>query len=213
MDRQGQWEDEPDSGDWWGRALWGLGTAAVRGPQSIRATAAQQFELSVSVRSPYLHAMAFAALGAAEVVAQTPGHAGSLSLMADLVRLVGRPSTRRGWPWPQPRLTYANGAIAEALIASGAALGDDAVLANGLALLDWLLGVETTAGRLSVTPVGGWGPGESRATYDQQPIEAAALADACARAYALTGEQRWADGLVRAFRWFLGDKRRRNSAV
>ena len=149
--------------------------------------------------------MAFAALGAAEVLVDTPRHAEALGLMSDLVRLVGSQPTRRGWPWPQPRLTYANGAIAEALIASGAALGDDAVLANGLALLEWLLEVETTAGRLSVTPVGGWGPGESRATYDQQPIEAAAIADACARAYALTGDQRWADGLVRAFRWFLGD--------
>ncbi|MEA2503490.1 MAG: hypothetical protein QOG36_533, partial [Actinomycetota bacterium] len=24
-----RWEDEPGNGDWWGRALWGLGTAAA----------------------------------------------------------------------------------------------------------------------------------------------------------------------------------------
>jgi hypothetical protein len=41
--------------------------------------------------------------------------------------------------------------------------------------------------------------------FDQQPIEVAALADACARAYALTGDARWRDGVVSAAAWFLGD--------
>ncbi len=30
LDRHGRWEDRPGTGDWWGRALWGLGTAAAR---------------------------------------------------------------------------------------------------------------------------------------------------------------------------------------
>jgi hypothetical protein len=125
--------------------------------------------------------------------------------MTDYVKLLGPTSMQNAWPWPQPRLTYANAAIAEALVAAGAALGIGPVVADGLALLDWLLAVETSGGHLSVTPVGGWGPGETRATFDQQPIEAAALADACARALALTGEPRWASGLERSIRWFLGD--------
>ena len=36
LDRR--WQDEPGLGDWWGRALWGLGTAALRAARSgIRA--------------------------------------------------------------------------------------------------------------------------------------------------------------------------------
>jgi hypothetical protein len=31
-----------------------------------------------------------------------------------------------------------------------------------------------------------------RSVFDQQPIEVAALADACSRAFALTGDERWA---------------------
>jgi hypothetical protein len=205
LDRQGRWVDHPGTGDWWGRALWGLGTAVARGPHSIRVQAAQCFDVSVSQRSPYQHAMAFAVLGAAEMLVDRRHHTGALSLMSDFVGLVRCGSVVGDWPWPQPRLTYANAAIAEALIASGASLGDEAVLANGLALLGWLLDVETCDGHLSVTPVGGWGPGESRRTFDQQPIEAAALADACARAFALTGDARWARGLELAIRWFLGD--------
>jgi hypothetical protein len=205
LSRQGRWEDRPGTGDWWGRAVWALGTAAARGPRSIRGAAAARFELSAAQRSPFLHSMAFAVLGAAEVLVQSPRNGRALSLMADYVELVGPTSMQNAWPWPQPRLTYANAAIAEALVAAGAALGEGPVVADGLALLDWLLAVETSGGDLSVTPVGGWGPGETRATFDQQPIEAAALADACARALALTGESRWASGLDRSIRWFLGD--------
>jgi hypothetical protein len=68
-----------------------------------------------------------------------------------------------------------------------------------------LLDLETVEGRLSVTPAGGWAPGEPRPAFDQQPIEVAALADACLRAFELTGDDRWADGLDRAIDWFLGD--------
>jgi hypothetical protein len=109
------------------------------------------------------------------------------------------------WPWPLPRLTYADAAIAEALIACGAALDDAAVTAHGLALLQWLLTIQTMNGHLSVTPVGGWGPGELWTRFDQRPVEVAALADACARAFACTGEQRWTTGLERSVAWFLGD--------
>jgi hypothetical protein len=205
LDQWGRWEDQPDVGDWWGRALWGLGTAAIRGPRSLRPIAAQCFDRSISQRSPHLRAMAFAALGGAEVIVDGRRHPGALGLLADFVDMVGPPSSDPTWRWPQRRLTYANAVIPEALIAAGAALVDPAAMSYGLRLLDWLLTIETAdSGHLSVTPVGGWGPGERRARFDQQPIEAAALADACARALALTGNRRWSHGLQRAIGWFLG---------
>ncbi|MEQ1701652.1 MAG: glycosyltransferase, partial [Ilumatobacteraceae bacterium] len=55
-----------------------------------------------------------------------------------------------------------------------------------------------------VTGVGGRGPDDQRPQFDQQPIEVAALADACWRAHALTGEQRWADAVLAAAAWFDG---------
>jgi hypothetical protein len=120
LDQHGRWEDRPGTGDWWGRALWGLGTAAARGPQRwIRTAAVARFDLSASRRSPHLRSMAFAALGAAEMLAAQPGHRPALDLLAATASLVGRPDFTQPWPWPQPRLTYANAAIAEALIAAG----------------------------------------------------------------------------------------------
>lgn len=50
----------------------------------------------------------------------------------------------------------------------------------------------------AATPVGGWGPGGPGPAFDQQPIEGAALADACLRAFRLTGDHRWTDGLDRS---------------
>jgi hypothetical protein len=86
------------------------------------------------------------------------------------------------------RLSYANASIAEAVIVAGWKLGNDTVLRNGPRMLEWLLAGETRNGHLSVVPARGWGPGEKRPGFDQQPIEVAALADACVRAVEVTGE-------------------------
>ena len=200
-----EWHDMPRLGDWWGRALWGLGTAASQGPTPwIRDLALDCFRRGAEHRAPWSRSMAFAALGAAEVLDRDPQDPAAHALLAAAAEQIGRPSDDPLWPWPESRLTYANAALPEVLIAAGHAVGDGRLIDDGLALLEWLLGTETIDGCLSVTPIGGWGVGEERRQYDQQPIEAATMADACARAYAVTGEERWRDGVEAAVAWFLG---------
>ena len=97
------------------------------------------------------------------------------------------------------------------MIAAGSALERPALLRHGLDLLEWLLDRETRHGHLSVTPVGGSGPDDDGPGFDQQPIEVAALADACARAEAVDGNRRWVDGITAAADWFLGDNDRGSS--
>jgi hypothetical protein len=201
-----RWHDAPDTGDWWGRALWALGTVVARSSVGwLRDEAGARFDLGLRCRSRLPRAMAFAALGAAEVLAVQPGHTRARRLLADTATAIGPAGVDARWLWPEPRLGYANAVLAEALIVAGRHLGRGAATAKGLRLLAWLLEQETAQGHLSVTPVGGWGPGEPRPGFDQQPIEAASLADACATAFALTGDPRWADGVHLAVRWFLGD--------
>jgi hypothetical protein len=108
------------------------------------------------------------------------------------------------WPWPEPRLSYANAAVAEALIIAGHELGRDQVLDDGLLLLRWLLDRQVVDGHLSVVPVGGAGPDDAPPAFDQQPIELAALADACARAESVTGDAAWRRGVDLAIDWFAG---------
>jgi hypothetical protein len=149
--------------------------------------------------------MAFAALGAAEMASADSCDIAAQALLRAAAATIGRPSPDGGWPWPEPRLTYANALLPDALVAAGTALGDDRLVDDGLRLLAWLLATETRDGHLSPTAVGGWGPGEERAMFDQQPIEAASLADACARALASTGDARWSAGIDLAVGWFEGD--------
>ena len=201
-----RWHGPAEAQDAWGRSLWALGTAAARGPTAgIRQEALALFDASAAVDSPYPHAMAFAALGAAEILGPWPGHPGALALLTVASTVIGEPAADAAWPWPAPRLSYANAAIAEALIVAGEKLGQAQVLSNGLRMLGWLLRVETRNGHLSVVPTTGWSLGEARPAFDQQPIEVAALADACQRAATVTGDSSWLAGVEMAVAWFLGD--------
>ena len=152
-----RWRGRAEARDAWGRSLWALGTAAARGPTAgIREQARARFDASAVVGSPYPHSMAFAALGAAEVLDRWPGHPGALSLLAIVGTVIGEPAAEAAWPWPAARLSYANAAIAEAVIVAGHKLGRGRLLRNGLRMLDWLLAGETRNGHLSVVPAGGW---------------------------------------------------------
>ena len=202
----GHWLDEPLVEDCWGRTLWALGTAMRGFPEgSVRALARAGFERGIEQRSPWSRAMAFAALGAAEVLRVNPRHAGARALMSDTLATIGPLGTSPGWPWPEPRLTYANAVLAEAMIACGSHLARPDAVADGLALLRWLLERETVGAHLSPTPVGGAGPTEAAPRFDQQPIEVATMADACVRAASVTGDANWKRGVERAVRWFAGD--------
>jgi hypothetical protein len=204
MDRFGVWEDSPDVNDAWGRTIWGLGTAVSRSDDHlVRHLAARGLERAMTQRSPWPKAMAFAALGAAELLRVDPGNMTALNLLSDAADAMASPQPGR-WPWPEQRLTYANATLPEAMIAAGSVLGRPFLVEQGVQLLEWLLARETRDGHLSITPVGGSGPEDEGPGFDQQPIEVAALADACVRAEAVTGDRRWVDGVTAAANWFLG---------
>jgi hypothetical protein len=205
MDRNGRWIDEPTTDDHWGRCIWGLGTAAAHSDVGIvQKLAVIQFERAAQARSTSARAMAFAALGAAELLAVEPGHQAARKLITDYAASLAAASGDSSWPWPEPRLAYGNAVLAEAMIAAGVALDDMALQQRGLDLLGWLLDYETADGHLSPTPVGGRGAEDVRPAFDQQPIEVAALADACARAAAVDAAATWPDGVAAAAAWFQG---------
>lgn len=202
----GAWTDDVPSDDACGRALLGLGTAAAGAPwQEVRDEARAAFAAAVPFRSPYPRALAYAVLGAAALLDTDPDDVGAARLLDGALGELPAPASDPEWPWPEPRLTYANAVIPDALLAAGAARSRADAVDAGLALLEWLVGTETRDGRFSFTPVAGRGPGEHGPAFDQQPIEAWAMADACTRALALTGDRRWADAVEGAADWFLGE--------
>ena len=203
-DADGTWIDDIGSDDSQGRAWWGLGAVARLGQTAwMREAGAEAFDTCASFDSPHLRANAYAALGAVEMLAANPGHGAATDLLERTSGVIADAALGR-IPWPESRLTYDNARLPEALIAAGRTLGRRRLTVIGIRLLEWLVGVETNGDHFSFTPDGGWAPGEPRPGFDQQPIEAWAMADATHRAWSVTGDGIWRVRALRASRWLVG---------
>lgn len=201
---RGRWLDDVGSDDATGRALWAAGSASVRATtRAQRARAVALLSRGAQFRTASPRANAFVVLGAVEGLGRAPGAARGL-LESAATGLGSLPVDDAFW-WPEARLTYSNAVLAEARLAAGAALGDGRLVSEGLELLRWLVSVEMREMHFSFTPAAGWAPGEPRPGFDQQPIEAAAMTDACARAFDLTGDPAWLELALDAAAWFLGE--------
>lgn len=75
---------------------------------------------------------------------------------------------------------------------------------DGLRLLAWLIDHELRGDHFSFAPVGGRGPDGRPPEFDQQPLEATAMLDACIAARSVSGDSRWLEPAVTALEWFLG---------
>ena len=205
MDRNGHWTDEPTTEDHWGRCIWGLGTAAAHSDVSlVRRLAVIQFERAAQGTVDIAAGDGLRSTGRRRASRRRPRAPRGAQAHHRLCGFDRRTEWRRSWPWPEPRLTYANAVLAEAMIAAGVALDDATLRQRGLDLLAWLIEYETGDGHLSPTPVAGRGADDVGPAFDQQPIEVATLADACARAAAVDAGAIWPDGVVAAAAWFQG---------
>lgn len=187
------------------RALWGV-AHACSGVLGAAAQRESQWLLSATAgfASAHPRAAAHAVLAGAVLVGDEPRSPHGRRLLHDNVRHLLRPCGPKPWLWPEPRLTYSNGLVCEALLAAGDVLCDDVRIDDGLRLLRWLVDVERSpAGHFSFTPTSGRGLGDGPG-FDQQPIEAWAMASACRRAADLTHDPVWTEHIVMAACWFAG---------
>jgi len=109
------------------------------------------------------------------------------------------------WVWPEELVTYSNGKLPHALILAGHTLGRKEMTNLGLKSLQWLLEVQLEHNHL--TPIGneGWYKRKgSKSRFDQQPVEAQGLIEACVAAHQITGDKYWLDHTKTCFDWFLG---------
>ena len=109
------------------------------------------------------------------------------------------------WPWLEKSLSYANGKLPHALLVSGQRMTRKDMIDMGLRTLNWLLAIQTENNHL--VPIGnnGWYEKDSpKARFDQQPVEAKALVEACVEAFKITRDQTWFKNAFMCFNWFLG---------
>ncbi len=207
-----RWLEEAGSEDSHGRALWGLGEAvALAGSDDIRSAAQNLFESAlpplVDFSSP--RSWAFALVGIHSYLQRYGGNSNvrriRKTLATRLLRLYHENATDE-WPWIEDIVAYANGKISQAFILCGRSLGNPAMIKAGLSSLAWLLEIQTDP-QGHFVPVGnnGWyRRGGAKARFDQQPIEALAMIEACQSAYEETEDSSWFGHAQRCLEWFLG---------
>ena len=205
----GTWNGPAEITDHWGRALWAFGsTFQLDQDSDVAYEALQRFELGAQNRSQYLRSMLFAALGAAAVLDVAGNNAIAKELLNDAAEAIDTNDVsgleEENWIWPERKLTYANAALPEVLILAGVHLKNRDFLVRGIVLLKWLLDIESKAPHFSVTPVGGRTSSGIVTNFDQQPIEIAALVDACSTAFRVTHDTQWLTYIARGARWFAG---------
>jgi glycosyltransferase involved in cell wall biosynthesis len=206
------WLEVNWSDDCQGRVQWALGYLIAHAPhKSIRLLAEDLFRLSLgnfeSIASP--RAWAFAVVGLYYYLREFPDDRGpraALSMLATRLETAFQEHETADWPWCEDVVTYENARVPQALILGGLALNEDRLTQRGLRVLTWLLDAQTAEdGHLSVIGSDGWlRRGGRRALYDQQPLEAAALIEACKAAHRATGEEHWLIEMRRCFAWYLG---------
>ena len=207
-----RWLDHVGSEDAHGRALWGLGLATAHAPnRSILSLAVRLFHQALPVTEEFtsLRAIAFTVIGIQAYLKHFGGDSSARRVRRVLAtKLLDHfnGNADEDWLWFEDKAVYANARLPHALLVAGRATADDAMSEAGLKALDWLLDAQTGEnGCLSIIGNRGWLPrGGSPAPFDQQPIEAMGLVEACAEAYHLTRDDKWIEEARRCLDWFLG---------
>ncbi len=203
-----QWTDEPYIGDHVGRAVWGLGELmAGNGPFAEQAgelmdTLAPAVSAEWSTRT-----VAYAALGLVAASSVDPARADDLGRLLPAMSQWQAPDDPT-WDWFESQLTYDNARIPEALIRVGQCVGDNELVRHGAVMLQWLDSVCHQGSHYRFP--GCRGLTEPKAinwSGDEQPLEAAALADAHAAWHDVSGDPASVAAIGRAWGWFLGENR------
>lgn len=205
------WLETRGSEDSQGRTLWGLGVccALSREPGCV-ALSTTLFHRGLRNLERLIHprALAFALVGIHAYLTRFSGDS-EVRRIREIVaqqlfeRFEGRED--REWPWFDDVVTYANAKIPQALLLAGQWMQREEMLRTGFSVLDWLIEMQTGDGHFSPVGNAGWyRRGEPKPLFDQQPIEAQAMLEACLLAYRMTGKQFYQDTARKAFNWFLG---------
>ena len=207
-----RWLEAEGSGDSCGRAVWALAVAATESPdEAIRRWAADLFGEaigSIAVRhSP--RTRAFLMIAASAMLTLQPGDTSLRTLLTDLgddlLAKLGD-CRRADWRWFEGVLAYDNARLPEALLRAGLAIDRHDFVLTGLETLTWLTEQQTAKGG-HFRPIGSDSFGRPHARplrFDQQPLEAWAMIDACDAAFGATGDKYWQSAAMQAYQWYLG---------
>ena len=211
MDYSRQWVEKIGSEDSHGRALWCLGKAVayLENPSHL-AVSTVLFKKALGVAEHFFapRAVAFTLIGLDAYLGKFCGDSNARKIrdiLADRLFVQFKEHGTTDWPWLEDALNYANAKLPQALILSGKRMQRSDMVDMGLSSLKWLLAIQTNSHHFAPIGSNGWyQKGGKRTRFDQQPIEAKAMVDACVEAYNITRDRQWFENSVMCFNWFLG---------
>jgi len=207
-----QWLEDVGSEDSHARAIWAAGTGAGRSRnEGHRKLSAQLFERGLVIVETFSspRAWAFTLLGIHEYLRRVPDTAqinSTRKMLTEKLVALWKNTATADWPWFEPKATYDNARLSQALLLSGQWLPDPEAFEIGIQSLRWLASIQKTQPG-HFRPIGSNGFYEregARADFDQQPVEAQAMVAACLEAFRATQDPFWSREAKRAFEWFLG---------
>ena len=206
-----QWMEEVGSEDAHGRSIWCIGKAVAflqnPGYLAMSTTLFNKALRAVeNFHSP--RAIAFSLVGIHAYLDKFSGDSDVRrvrEILADRLFDQFKNNATDSWPWLENALNYANGKLPHALLLSGHRMQRNDMIDMGLNSLKWLLAIQTEDGHFVPIGSNGWYErGGPRARFDQQPIEANGMIEACVKAFKITRDKSWFDNAVMCFNWYLG---------
>jgi hypothetical protein len=206
-----RFKDEVGSEDCVGRALWATGfMVGSEVPKDMRNAAKEIFDRGLPAAHGFTspRAVAFTILGLCSYQQAQPDDGNLKKNTTSLVRrLMGQFEAESvgEWHWFESYLTYSNPRLPQALFATQESTGDEECLRVAKSSLDFLLETQMLDGVFVPIGTKGWCARDgTRAMYDQQPIEASCMVEACLAAFNSTGNGGYRDAALRAFGWYHG---------
>ncbi|MCF7809576.1 glycosyltransferase family 4 protein [bacterium] len=215
------WLDDAGSEDSHGRTIWSLGYTIWQAPDdAVQSLANHLFKHAIvpvlNILSP--RAIAYNILGCIYYLKRFSRDTEINNIVTGLGQRLSQKyaDTRTDeWRWFEDILTYSNARMPQALLAVGQYLNNETMISQGLESLEWLLQIQTIkkTGHISLIGNSAWyKKGGKKSKYDQQPVDALCLLEACYQAYQVTGDESWRSKVDTVFAWFLG-KNDRNECL
>lgn len=210
---QREWLDAAGTGDCQGQAVLALADVLASSlPEGYRALARELIENVLptlaeqkSLRAAAYVVLAWERLRSAGITGMEPFEHVAFLAAQELWESYRR-SAKPDWAWFESRLTYANAVLPHALFAAASCWPGEPFLSAAAESFSFL-GQVTRANDV-FWPVGNrdWHCyGEVKSLYDQQPVEAATMADAALAAFEATCCEKHLVTFRKAYDWFHGE--------
>lgn len=205
MNFNGRWIDKPGYGEWFGRAVSALGEGRIRGVSEDKIICRTLFqgalEKILQVNSIRCKAHIISGLSWSE-----EGSDSVRNLSEELVKNF-IDNSNGYWKWFEQGLYYDNGKLPQALFEAYKVTNNDRFLNVARESLDFLIDKSYDSDRnffMFPGTNGWWKRNKSWELFDEQPVDAGSIVEACVTAHQVTKDKKYLDWANTAWGWYEG---------